>query len=710
MRQLFLNKGNLVVKEVAQPLLHDYAIVVSVQYAYLFHGSNIEHADKPEGFFNSLPHKVKRALETVARQSVSFSQNESHHNTQVYRGLSYSCSGYVISVGKKVTKFAPGDLVACFDPALSPHTDLICILEQYAAKITHKEHLMGASLTALATQGLTILRKASLQLGETVAILGLNIIGLLTIQLAKHAGYKVIAIDTEKMYCDLAYKMKADVVLNYADRGLGVEVDLLTERYGVDAALVLSDKGEYVSTAIEITRKKGSIVFAYPHQSQLDSLVWQKNITIFPLNETAEEDISMASFTDKRWTYSRNMDICLQMIEGGLLDTSHFIGEAISFKQISDTYAKIMKNFSIGTVVSYGALSVQAYDHIGIDNASRVYTVPSVQCEPNKRGTVRIGFLGIGAFSSHTMLPILSQIKDVSLDAIVDHDLHKVIPLAKKYAISQTSFTDADLLQNPSIDLVIIGSSHTAHTDQALQALQAGKAVLLEKPIATDFSQLQRITSFLSKNRTAPFGVNYGFPFAPFIKKIKKEIVKRKTPLIALYRINRELARKEYPMHPEMGAGRIIGEVCQIVDLFFHLTEAQPISISVEAMHSKRDDIFPTDNVSTQMSFNDGSVCSIVYTTLGHPDMGSDRLEICYDGKSIVIDDFMELYGFGFSSWFNETVTKADFGHDAGIRHFIGKLMDGKSHEIDVSRIHMVAYVTLLIDQLACEGGGKKEL
>ncbi len=287
----------------------------------------------------------------------------------------------------------------------------------------------------------------------------------------------------------------------------------------------------------------------------------------------------------------------------------------------------------------------------------------------------------------------------------------KIMHIAKKYDIAKTATKFDDLFVSDRIDVMVISSAHAFHADQALKALQSGKAVLLEKPMATDFSQVQRLCSFLEKHKQVPFAVNYGLSFSPFAQKIKKMVTKRRTPIIAHYRINRELFRKEQRMQGEMGAGRIIGDACQIVDLFCYLVDAHPVSISVEAMHSSRDDIFPTDNFTTHISFSDGSVCSFLYTTLGHFDMGSDRMELFYDGKSILMEDYKELYGFGISSWFNETLSKPDRGYEAFVSDFFNSLQKPETDQVvDIEYLRMVAEVTLFIDKLACEGGGKKEL
>ena len=160
-----------------------------------------------------------------------------------------------------------------------------------------------------------------------------------------------------------------------------------------------------------------------------------------------------------------------------------------------------------------------------------------------------------------------------------------------------------------------------------------------------------------------------------------------------------------------IGSGRIIGDACQMVDIFCYLANAKPISVSVEAMHAARSDIFPTDNFSAHISFDDGSVGTLLFTTLGHRDMGVERFELFFDEKSILLEDYMELYGFGLPSWFNDTITAPDKGHEALLNQFFNQLrQETFIPPISIDRLHLVAELTLLIDQLACEGGGNQEV
>ena len=248
------------------------------------------------------------------------------------------------------------------------------------------------------------------------------------------------------------------------------------------------------------------------------------------------------------------------------------------------------------------------------------------------------------------------------------------------------------------------------HWQQTQQALKAKKPVLVANPLVTDATQLAEFNKLINDGQSVPVVVDFHRAWAPFIQKIKEAVSKRRTPMIIQYRMNNTFMSKEQ-LFQSFGAGRVIGQAAHAIDLFCYLTDAAPRSISVESLYASRSDIFPTDNFSAQISFDDGSVCSLVFTTLGHQEAGAERMELFYDQKTIVMDDWQSLYGFGFPSWFNETVTKRDLGEYAFLqaleKHF---KQQGLAPLIPLHRLSQVSELTLLIDQLVCEGGGQASI
>ncbi len=698
MKQLFLTKENLIIKETVQPILHEFSLLVAVHYAYITAQTDVTMIETAGSFFNNLPHKVKRVLDTVSLHTGGAIKDQSTKIT---------CVGQVIAVGKKVTKFGPGDFVACLNTSYFHHTDLVCVAEFYAVKLANHSYLKQATLIPFATGALQTIRRANIHLGEQVGVFGLGLIGLLTVQLARIAGCSVIAFDTDQHSLAVAAALGA-TPLHMTNDEIAKEVYLMTEHHGLDALFVTHNAPSLFEQAIKVTCSKGRLILLSDGVSALH----QTNALI-DMNIIIARDIFEDTLDDgdacMHWADNHHMRACLSLMEQGILVLDSFIEDQVSVEKLSSAYERIQKKLSIGALITYE-------QSIAPGMLAMEKTIPSKNKDekrfiPAAANDLRVGFIGINQLMNDMVIPLISKMKNVTIKGFFDDDTKKSMALRDKYVTAQRC-TKEEMMTTDVCDVLMIATPHALHAEQALQALEQGKAVFLERPMVTNFQQLQQLMAYLAEHKKAPLCVGYSYSFAPFVKKIKKVIQKRRTPLMAHYRLNRELKYYERQLvNTSMNAGRIIGDTVQIVDLFCHLTDSLPISVSVSSIHSPRDDIFPTDNVATHITFHDGSLCSFLYTTLGHPDISTDRLEIYYDGKAIVMEDYTELYGFGLTSSFNETVATPDRGYEAMVTQFFKALQqDTFSASIPLERLQMVAQLTLIIDELACEGGGKKEI
>lgn len=702
MRQLLLDKGNLVVREVAQPLLHDNTVLVALHYAYITPSTDLSNIQANERFLNNVPQKVRRVFEAVSAQST-----EAHQGTVCQVGLphGYTCTGQVVSVGKKVTRFAPGDFVACVDLAASPHGDLVCVMEHHAVKISKKEYLAQATLIPLAASALQAVRRANIQIGHYVAVFGLNVMGLLIVQLLKITGACVIAIDTDQARLDQAAALKADMLFNASHDSIAKEIALITEGHGVDASYLLYHHTQFFEQSVAVTRKKGKLVLVDDGVFALSQSSGMEDLDIIVSRDfTDYADSEKHVYCPDRWSDNRNMRACLDLLERGSLSFETLITDHVGIDRVGQAAERIRKGLSVGGLLEYE----QARKGYNAKQPQSVISEAAPRFVPAVSDKINLGVIGVDDFACTVVDTVTSKLRNVQIHSIVD-DARRSSRLSKSWQGARLCSKD-DLLTNNAIKAVIISSYYSDYIEQAIEAMRYGKAVFLERPMVKDMQELQRLRLFLDTH-AMPFCVDYAYSFSPFVQKIAKVTQKRHTPLMMLYRMSRKPSQLDHHRRTMSGSGRILSDGCQVIDLFCYLTQATPVSISVEAMHSARDDIFPTDNVTSQISFSDGSVCTLVQTTLGHPDMGSDRMEIYFDGSTILMEDYMELYGFGLSSRFNETMTTPDNGRDQLLVSFFSALQKTSYvPPISKERLYTVAQTALMIDQLACQGGGKKEL
>ncbi|MCX5922362.1 MAG: bi-domain-containing oxidoreductase [Candidatus Dependentiae bacterium] len=727
MRQVFVEKGIVVVKEVSQPLLDDHSVLVSVHYSCISSGTEIATIkNAQDSMLTNVPYKIKKVIESVV--SHGFDGTKALIKSTLVgqtKVIGYSCSGRVIAVGSKVTKFFSGDLVACAGEGLANHADIICVPENLVAKVSAQEYLKSASLTTMGAIALQGIRRAQVQLGEVVCVVGLGLLGHLTVQLAKLSGCTVIGIDLIPERLASAKECGADYVYAADDEQLTADINFLTHHYGVDTTIITaaSESDTIMQQAMEITRKKGKVVLVGDVGLHIAREPFYKKEIDFLISCSYGPGSYDASYEKKghdypyayvRWTENRNMQAFIQLIESGKIKIDTLVSQETDLEDIVEAYEHIQKHKSLGIIVRYGKKSEATVRDFTVEPAVKAlefFEPQSVRFIPARKDTMRVGIVGAGSFAKIKLIPALAKINGVKISAIVDADVTNALSVTKLYGAAHALVNDQDLFKDDLVDVVVIASPHKFHYEQAIHALQNGKAVFMEKPMVTNLEQFSKLNDFLTLHPEMPFCVDYNRSFSPYMQKVKQAVVGRHAPMVIHYRMNAGFIPKEHWIQTDSGAGRIIGEACHILDLFCFLTDSKPLAVSVEALHSSNDDLFPTDNFSAQISFEDGSICSLLYTALGHSQLGKERMELFFDSKTIVMDDYTQLHGFGFPSTFHATTAFPDTGHEALLHEFFANIKKPVfKSPISLQRLNTVAELTLAIDTLACQGGGMKEL
>ena len=720
MRQVFIEKQAITVKDVCQPVLDDNFVLVSVHYSFISSGTEsatISNASKSV-LFSNIPQKITKVLESVAANGIEGTRALIKGRLSgTVMSLGYSCSGRVIAVGKKIKHLRAGDFVACAGAGFANHADVICVPENLVVPLAQEKYLEQASITTIGAIALQGIRRTNPQLGETVCVLGLGLLGQLTVQLAKLSGCTVIGIDLLPDRLELATQLGADAVFNATSETLSKDIAFLTHHHGVDATLITaaSQSNAIVQQAMELTRKKGKVVLvgdvglglerAPLYQKEIDFLI---SCSYGPGRYDAgyEKEGNDYPYAYVRWTENRNMQAFVDLIQTNKINIAPLISESVSVEQATEAYAQLQDKKKLGIILSY----LPKDDSLFVPKTIDQQTKSEFTFKPARADSLRVGMIGAGGFAQVKLMPIISRIKNTSFTAVVDTDIANATNVSRSYGTAQALTNYQDLLQTNCADVVIIASPHKYHCDQIIAALNHNKAVFVEKPMVTSFEQLERLTPLLNKS-SIPLCVDYNRSFAPFMRSIKEQTKKRSTPLVIHYRMNAGFIPKEHWVQTDVGAGRIIGEACHIFDLFCFLTNSKPVSVSVEAMKPSGNNLFPTDNFSAQISFADGSLCTLLYTAVGHSGLGKERMELYFDSKSIVMDDYKTLEGFGLPTSFNQKTSNPDKGHEYLLKEFFATMQNsGNTPIMNNERLYTVAHLTLIIDQLANQGGGEKQL
>jgi len=723
MRQVFLEKGNIVLKEVCEPVLENNSVLVAVHYSFIGSSQELATIEKAKEsiFFSNVPQKIKRVIKSVSRHGIEQTTTRVKGKMKGrIQPLGYSCSGEVIAVGKDVNHLKPGDLVACASASFANHADIISIPQNLIVKISKKEYLKEASIATIGAIALQSVRRANVQIGETVCVTGLGLLGQLTMQLTQLSGANTIGIDIEPKRLQLAKELGAKETYHAIEDTVLQDIEFLTDHQGVDCTIITasSKSDAIIQQAMEITRKKGKIVIIGDIGLNIErNPFYSKEIDIIAscsygpgkcdCNAGPKENNYPYWFV--RWTQKRNLQSFVNLIENKKINIEKLISYDIDISDAQVAYNKLKDRKTLGILLSYFPKSDSKSKPK--EKKENKKTDGEITFKPATKDNIRVGIIGAGLFAKSNLIPIIAQQEHTKVDAVVDKNIANFMNVSKTYG-AKKCFSDSNkLFEKDFVDVVVVSSLHKRHSNQALEAMKHGKAVFLEKPMATTFKELETISTFIRKNPEIPFCVDYNRSFSPFVQKIKCEVKKRKTPLVINYRMNVELLQKNYLANEEMEAGRIIGEACNIFDVFCFLTDSKPYAVSVESLNPKHSRMFPTDNFCTQISFQDGSICSLIYTSLGSQKIGRERMELFFDAKSIIMDNYKVLKGFGMRASFDECLKFPNKGRETLINRFFEELQQNNfSPPINVDRLYNVGKLTLVVDQLACNGGGNTEI
>jgi predicted dehydrogenase/threonine dehydrogenase-like Zn-dependent dehydrogenase len=716
MKQLFLTKGRVNALSVPKPQINKDRILVKVHYSFISTGT--ECATLSESKKSVLQKSLHNTKEKINKVVGAIKENGLTATLALIKSslnktieLGYSCSGEVIAVGRGIKNFAIGDLVACAGAGIAHHAEYVLVPKHLAVKISNKKYLKQVSLTTIGAIAMQGIRRADLSLGEKVCVIGLGLIGQITAQLAKLSGCTVFGIDIDDSKLFLAQKLGCDRVFNPSAENIENDILFETEHYGVDKTIITaaSESGKIIERAMNITCRKGKVVLVgdvkidFPrspfYEKEIDFLI---SCSYGPgrYDQGYEQHGLDYPFHYVRWTENRNMKLFAQLVQSEKINVTPLISGEYHVDQAKSAYESLLQKKSLGIMLKYNGREKKDIILESVDTktatakSSQESSFSKIKLPETEAKKVNIALIGAGGFAKTKLLPIISKIKNINIDSIIDTNMANAISVSKLYNAKFHENDYKTVTTNPEIGAVVISTPHRLHTTQALACMSAGKAVFVEKPAAVTQAELEKLKTFFQENKNALYCVDFNRSFAPFIIKIKEVIQNRSTPLVVLYRMNSQFLDKDHWIQSEQHGGRVIGEACHIFELFNFLTESKPKSISVGSINTAREDLLKNDNFSVQISFYDGSICTLLYTALGSEIMGKERMELFFDGKSIVMDDYRKLEVFGLPKSLNKKTRYQDKGHESLLKEFMSAAQLNGPSPIPFERIEMATQMS----------------
>ncbi len=705
MKQVLIRRGLATVAEVPAPVLGTGQVLVEVAYSLISTGTELSGVQTSgQSLVQKAleqPERIKKVLDSLRAQGIQKTVAKVRQKVDQATPTGYSCAGVVIQVSAGITDLQPGDLVACAGAGIANHAEIVLVPRNLTVKVPEGCSLKDAASVTLGAIAMQGVRRADPRLGEIVAVIGLGLLGQITVQLLKAAGCRVVGFDLDARRGEVARQLGADYVWNSLEVDVKNEIRHLTGDHGVDATIITaaSESDAIVQQAMNITRKKGRAVVVGAvglglqrspfYEKEIDFLI---SCSYGPgrYDDEYERQGVDYPYAYVRWTENRNMQEYLRLIAEGKVHLESILEREYAIADASAAYQELQS----AAEKPLGVLLRYASDEQRTQSAKMATRVNLRQ--QIKDGKINVAVVGAGGFAKGTHLPNLQKLPDLyHIRAVVSGTGSNATETARQFDADYASTNYQDVLDDPDVDAVLICTRHNLHAQQAMQAAQAGKAIFLEKPMALNQAELDALMAVLEETQV-PFMVGFNRRFSPAARRAQEIIEGRQNPLMILYRMNAGYIAPEHWTQTEEGGGRMIGEACHIFDLFQYLIGAPVVEVNATAIAPQTEHILADDNVSVTLRYEDGSVATLLYSALGSADFGKEYMELYADGKVLVMDDYRSLrvHGSAAKGWM---AAAQDKGHFEELRAFAGSLSNRREAPITLESLYQTTKISFLV-------------
>lgn len=622
------------------------------------------------------PEKVKQVLDKIQSDGLMPTLEAVFNKLEEPLPLGYCNAGEVIAVGDGVSDFKIGDRVA----SNGPHAEIVSVPKNLVAKIPDNVSYEEASFTVISSIGLQGIRLVNPTLGETIVVSGLGLIGLLTCQLLLANGCHVIGFDFDQGKVDLAKSFGVEAFnLQSADPIKTVLAQ--TSDIGADGVIITAStkSNELISQCAKFSRKKGRIVLVGVIGLELNrsdffekELSFQVSCSYGPgrYDDDYERKGIDYPLSYVRWTENRNFQTILEAISRGRLQVKSLITEKVELDDYNKIYGNMGIAGSIASIITYK-------ENPSLDTAVKL----SSKNSSSSKG--KISVIGTGNFTKMTMMPALKKI-GADVRYMVSAGGVSGTYLAKKYDAAYSSTNFEDVLNDQETNALMITTRHNLHTEMVVKGLNAKKHVFVEKPLVLFEDELQQVLDAY-KNAGTSLTVGFNRRFSPFITKAKQLIGNSQDPINVTITANAGFIPANHWIHDRtVGGGRLIGEGCHFIDLISFICGSEIVEVVTSALTTSPSET--TDNVSILLKYKNGSQGVVNYFSNGHKAYSKERIEIFSQGRTLIIDNFRKMNGFGFKN-FSSMSSKQDKGHKEQFKAYLNFIKNGGEPIIGIDEL-----------------------
>ncbi len=644
------------------------------------------------------PDKVKQVLEKVKTDGALPTYEAVRNKLDTPLQLGYCNVGRVLEVGTGVEGFNVGDLVV----SNGKHAEVVSVPKNLCAKVPEGVDCESASFTVIGAIALQGIRLAQPTLGESFVVTGLGLIGLVAVQLLKAHGCRVMGIDFDSHKCELARELGAETV----DLSLGedpvAKASAFSRGRGVDGVIITAStkSNEPVSQAATMCRKRGRIILVGVVGLELSRADFYEKELSFQVSCSYGPGRYDPEFEEKgndypigfvRWTEQRNFEAILDMLADRRVDVTPLISHRFPLDGAKEAYELISNGSPLGVVLEY------AKDER-----------PSLRVQSIKLGdlpasaTVGLGFIGSGNYATNVLIPAFSE-TGASLQAVSSAQGVSSVHAGKKYGIAKATTDNDEIFNDSQIQGVVITTRHSSHADMVKRAVDVGKSVFVEKPLAINSEQLDGLKSlYESGPAQSLLMVGFNRRYAPQVVKMKSLLAAKSDPKSLIMTVNAgQIPADHWTQDIEIGGGRLIGEGCHFIDLLRHLVDAPIVESSIVGLDKMQDGRKLHDSFSINLRFADGSIGTVHYFATGGKAFAKERLEVFCGGGILQLDNFRKLTGFNWPGFSKMNLWSQDKGQKACARAFVEALKSGNaSGLIPLDQLFEVADICIRLDRM----------
>ncbi len=678
-----IRKGlkEIIVDEVADPIASNNHVLVRPFYSLISTGTETAdiHTDSIVKEVADNPSHLQTVWNVMKKTDPISTFNEVRAKFKDYAVLGYSGAGLIVEKHESVTDLQIGQRVA-YGGEGTGHGETISVGRNLIARMPDNVSFQEACFTTLGAIAMNSVRLSKINVGDVVAVIGLGLVGQLVCQLVRCQGGVVIAIDLQKERIELAKQTGADFGLMAGETTVA-EVRALTEGRGSDCVIVAAaaKSPKPLQQGISMARDRGRVIMVGACPIEIP----RAEMYVKELSFMVSRAYGPGSYDPKyekqgidypisyvRWTENRNMEEFARLISVGRVNVKPLITDEFNLDDAPQAYQKIMTegSKSLACVLRYPANDLE--DPLKFYQPKRKIVVNDAV---PVSGEIRFALVGAGNLAKWAHLPALKKINGAKLHAVYSNRGAQGKSYAMRFGANYHTSDYLEVLNDKEVEVMLISSRHSAHAREAVAALNAGKHVFIEKPMAITIDECQQIYEAVKKSGKRLM-VGFNRRYAPYYAKMKQLISNRTSPMVVSIRMNSPGIEKGWAAEAGQG-GVVLGEGCHFVDLMYWLTESEPVSVSAYG--------FEEHNVAATFKFADGSIGNFIYTVVGSESSGGEMVEVFSQGVAATTEDFKRLVVKkkdckGSSKFF------ANKGYDEQLASFIKSLKEGKETEVNV--------------------------